>query len=130
MRRPVVLLLFAAVFVGEVMWSAIVPLVPAFAHRFALSPLQSGVLLASASVAILIVSIPAGMLGERLGARRVTLAAMAVLAVADAGQGLAGTFWELLAARTLFGVGFGALWTTGLAWLSEAAREHQARRCR
>ena len=89
----------ARVFVGEAMWSAIVPLVPAFAHRFALSPLQSGVLLASASVAILIVSIPAGMLGERLGARRVTLAAMAVLAVADAGQGLAGTYWELLAAR-------------------------------
>ncbi len=126
MRRPVVLLLFTAVFVGEVMWSAIVPLVPAFAHRFSLSPLQSGVLLASASVAILLVSVPAGMIGERLGARRVTLAALAVLAVADAGQGLAGTFWELLAARTLFGVGFGALWTTGVAWLTEAARDHQS----
>jgi len=125
-RRTVVLLLFTAVFVGEVMWSAIVPLVPAFAHRFGLSPLQSGLLLASASVAILLVSVPAGMLGERFGARRVTLAAMAVLAVADAGQGLAGTFWELLAARTLFGVGFGALWTTGVAWLTEAAREHQS----
>jgi MFS family permease len=126
-RRPVVLLLYCAVFVGEAMWSAIVPLVPAFAHRFALSPLQSGVLLASASVAILIVSIPAGMLGERLGARRVTLMAMAVLAVAEAGQGLAGTYVELLAARTLFGVGFGALWTTGLAWLSEESGERQAR---
>ena len=125
MRRSVVLLLFTTVFVGEVMWSAIVPLVPAFAHRFSLSPLQSGVLLASASVAILLVSVPAGMIGERLGARRVTLAAVAVLAVADAGQGLAGTFWELLAARTLFGVGFGALWTTGVAWLTEAARERQ-----
>jgi MFS family permease len=125
-RRPVVLLLYAAVFVGEAMWSAIVPLVPAFAHRFSLSPLQSGVLLASATVAILLVSVPAGMIGERLGARRVTLAAMAVLALADAGQGLAGTFWELLAARTLFGVGFGALWTTGIAWLSEATGERQA----
>ncbi len=125
MRRPVVLLLYTAVFVGEVMWSAIVPLVPAFAQRFSLSPLQSGVLLASASVAILVVSVPAGMIGERLGARRVTLAAMAVLALADAGQGLAGPFWELLAARTLFGVGFGVLWTTGVAWLTEAARERQ-----
>ncbi|HEY3763683.1 MAG TPA: MFS transporter [Gaiellales bacterium] len=127
MRRPVVLLLYTAVFAGEVMWSAIVPLVPVFAHRFALSPLQSGVLLASASVAILVVSIPAGMLGERMGVRRVTLAAMVVLAAADAGQGLAGTFWELLAARVLFGVGFGVLWTTGLAWLSEATGDNQAR---
>jgi MFS family permease len=58
--------------------------------------------------------------------RRVTLAAMAILAVSDAGQGLAGTFWELLAARVLFGVGFGALWTTGLAWLGEATGERQA----
>jgi MFS family permease len=125
-RRPVVLLLYAAVFVGEAMWSAIVPLVPAFALRFSLSTVQSGLLLASASVAILLVSIPAGIAGERLGMRRVTLAAMAVLAVSDAGQGLAGTFWELLAARVLFGIGFGALWTTGLAWLSEATGERQA----
>jgi len=125
-RRPVVLLLYAAVFVGEAMWSAIVPLVPAFALRFSLSPVQSGLLLASASVAILLVSIPAGIAGERLGMRRVTLAAMAILAVSDAGQGLAGTFWELLAARVLFGVGFGALWTTGLAWLGEATGERQA----
>jgi MFS family permease len=126
-RRPVVLLLYAAVFAGEVMWSAIVPLVPAYAHRFALSPVQSGLLLASASVAILVVSVPAGIVGGRLGVRRVTLAAMAVLVVAAAGQGLAGTFWELLAARTLFGVGFGVLWTTGLAWLSELTGEGESR---
>ena len=126
MRRPVVLLLYAAVFVGEAMWSAIVPLVPAFAHRFSLSPLQSGVLLASASVAILIVSVPAGIAGERVGMRRVTLVAMAILAVSDAGQGLARSFPELLASRLLFGVGFGALWTTGLGWLSEATGERQA----
>ena len=126
MRRPVVLLLYAAVFVCEAMWSAIVPLVPAFALRFSLSPLQSGLLLASASVAILVVSIPAGMAGDRLGMRRVTLAAMVVLAASDAGQGLAGSFWELLAARVAFGVGFGALWTTGLAWLSEATGDRHA----
>ncbi|HEX5250483.1 MAG TPA: MFS transporter [Gaiellales bacterium] len=123
MRRPVVLLLFAAVFVGEAMWSAIIPLVPEYAHRFALSPLESGFLLASASVAILIVSIPAGMVGDRFGVRRVTLVALALIALGDAGQGVASSFWGLVAARTLFGVGFGALWTTGLAWLSEAAGE-------
>jgi len=51
---------------------------------------------------------------------------MVVLAVSDAGQGLAGSFWELLAARVVFGVGFGALWTTGLAWLSEATGDRHA----
>jgi len=111
------------VFVGEAMWSAIIPLVPEYAHRFALSPLESGFLLASASVAILIVSIPAGMVGDRFGVRRVTLVALALIALGDAGQGVASSFLGLVAARTLFGVGFGALWTTGLAWLSEAAGE-------
>jgi predicted MFS family arabinose efflux permease len=120
-------MLYAALFVGEVLWSAIVPLVPAFATRLSLSPLRAGVLLASASVAIVLVSVPAGWLGERLGARRVTLAAIAVIAVADAGQGTATTFWQLVAARTLFGVGFGVLWTTGVAWLSEAAGDRQSR---
>src|SRR5437763_8232626 len=115
-RRPVVLLLYASLFVGEVLWIAIVPLVPAFATRFSLSPLRSGILLASASIAIVLVSVPAGAIGERVGARRVTLAAVAVMVAADAGQGLAGSFWTLVAARTLFGVGFGVLWTTGVAW--------------
>jgi len=124
-RRPVVLLLFASLFVGEAMWNAIIPLIPAYAHRFSLSPVQAGLLLASASVSILIVSAPAGIVADRLGTRRVTLVGMAVLAVSLAGQGLAGAFWELLAARTLFGVGFGALWTAGVAWIGETSGEHE-----
>jgi MFS family permease len=124
-RRPVVLLLFASLFVGEAMWNAIVPLVPAFAHRFSLSPLEAGLLLASGSVAILIVSAPAGIAADRFGSRRVTLAAMALLVVAQAGQGLAGSFWELLAARTLFGVGFGVVWTAGVAWIGETTGERE-----
>ncbi len=126
MRRPVVLLLYMALFVGEVMWSAIVPLVPAFSNRFHLSTFEAGLLLASTSLAILLVSIPAGIVVDRIGARRLTIAAVVVMAVADLGQGLAGSFWVLVAARTLFGAGFGVLWTTGIAWLSEAVGDREA----
>jgi predicted MFS family arabinose efflux permease len=126
MRRPVVLLLYLALFVGEVMWTAIVPLVPAFSQRFGLSAFQAGLLLASTSIAILLVSIPAGIVVDRLGARRMTIAAVAVMAVGDLGQGLAGGFWPLIGARTLFGVGFGVLWTTGIAWLSDAVGDRNA----
>ncbi len=88
-RRPVVVLLFLAIFAGEIMWHAIVPLIPAFSQRFHLSKLEGGVLLSSTSVAILLVSIPAGMLSERFGVRRLTLAGMVVIALADLGQGVA-----------------------------------------
>src|SRR5439155_1753297 len=113
-------------FAGELMWNAIVPLVPAFSQRFGFSKLEGGELLASTSVAILLVSIPAGMLSERYGERRLTLVAMAVMAAADLGQGLAGSFAALLGARALFGLGFGILWTAGVAWLSEASGDRHA----
>ena len=125
-RRPLVVLLFLAIFAGELMWHAIVPLVPAFSQRFGLTKLEGGVLLASTSVAILLVSIPAGMLSERFGVRRLTLVSLAVMAVADLGQGLAGSFTALLGARALFGLGFGILWTAGVAWLSEASGDRHA----
>jgi predicted MFS family arabinose efflux permease len=126
LRKPVVPLLLLTIFAGEAMWNAMVPLVPEYSQRFDLSKLQAGILLGSGSVAILLVSIPAGLLGERIGVRRVTLASVAVIAVADAAQALAGSFWTLLAARALFGLAFGVLWTTGIAWLSQAGGERQS----
>src|SRR5438105_12448986 len=104
MRRPVVAFLYLAILAGEAMWNAIVPLLPAFSERFSLSKVEAGVLLASTSLAILVVSIPAGVMGERFGARRLTLLAVALMAIADLGQGLAGSFAALLAARTTFGI--------------------------
>jgi MFS family permease len=125
-RRPLVVLLFLAIFAGELMWHAIVPLVPAFSQRFGLTKLEGGELLASTSVAILLVSIPAGMLSERFGVRRLTLVSLAVMAAADLGQGMAGSFVALLGARALFGLGFGILWTAGVAWLSEVSGDRHA----
>src|SRR5207244_2222309 len=41
-RRPLVVLLFLAIFAGEIMWHAIVPLIPEFSHRFGLSKFEGG----------------------------------------------------------------------------------------
>jgi predicted MFS family arabinose efflux permease len=125
-RRPAVLLLYLTIFAGEAIWSAIVPLVPEYSQRLSLSTLEAGMLLGCASVAILLVSMPAGLIGERMGVRRVTVAAVALMAVADAGQAAATSFPALLAARTLFGVAFGVLWTAGIAWLTRVAGARQA----
>jgi predicted MFS family arabinose efflux permease len=98
--------------------SAIVPLLPHLSARYGLSASETALLLAVPGLATLAVSVPAGMAADRYGARRVTLAAGGLLCVsclAQAGQSLA----LLMAGRIAFGIAFGVVWTTGVAWLAE-----------
>jgi MFS transporter, ACS family, D-galactonate transporter len=119
--------LYLLVALAELIHWAIVPLIPAFAARFSLSEVQSGALVASTGLATLVVSVPAGMLADRLGARRLTLWAGAAMTIAAFGQALAPTYALLLGARLLFGIGFGIVWTSGLAWLSAVTATRRSR---
>ena len=118
MRR--LLPIYALIFLAEILLQALIPLTPTFTDRFALSKVEAGALLAAASLSSVVVSIPVGLLADRIGARRVTIAAALLLAVSAIGQGLAGGFWLLLVSRASFGVAFGMIWTAGLAWLSDS----------
>ena len=119
--------LYLLVALAELIHWAIVPLIPAFAARFSLSEVQSGALVASTGLATLVVSIPAGMLADRLGARRLTLWAGGSMAIAAFGQALAPSYALLLGARLVFGLGFGIVWTAGLAWLSAVTASRRSR---
>jgi len=66
------------------MWGAAAPLIPEWSQRLDLSSFEAGVLLASASLTIFAVSLPASWLGTRFGSRHVTLAAVGLLVVAIA----------------------------------------------
>src|ERR1700683_484361 len=99
-----------------------VPVMPVYAHRFGLSGFQEGMVLGATGLATLAVSVPAGTLADRLGARRITLAAGLLMAVATAAQACAGSFPALLAARLAFGAGYGVLWTAGPWLVGGAAR--------
>jgi MFS transporter, DHA1 family, multidrug resistance protein len=101
------------------MHSALAPLGPVYAARLHLSGVQVGALFAAASVAMLVVTLPIGVVTDRLGARRLTLAAAALIALSALGQSVARDFWFLLGSRAVFGVGFGAVWTAGIAFLLE-----------
>ncbi len=128
MRRLAALLIYAAIFAGELLWNGFVPLVPGLADQYDLSKVQAGVLLAASSAAILVVSAPAAAVCERIGPRRLTAASTGVIAVSSVWQAYAASFGSLVGARVLFGVGFGIIWVSGLRWLSElaGAREAQA----
>jgi MFS family permease len=100
---------------------ALVPVMPVYARQFGLSGFQQGMVLGATGLAALAVSVPAGTLSDRFGARRITLAAGLLMAAAILAQAVAGGFPALLAARLAFGAGYGVVWTAGLCWLAEAA---------
>jgi MFS family permease len=100
---------------------ALVPVMPVYAHRFGLSGFQQGLVLGATGLATLALSVPAGALSDRFGARRITLVAGLLMAAATFGQALAGSFAALLAARLVFGGGYGIVWTAGLCWLAAGA---------
>src|SRR3989442_453417 len=99
---------------------ALVPVMPVYARRLGLSGFEQGMVLGATGLATLVVSVPAGTLSDRFGARRITLAAGLLMALATAAQALAGDFPALLAARLAFGAGYGMVWTAGLCWLAGA----------
>src|SRR5271169_852515 len=121
MTRAFRLLLYGLILASAAAQFALVPVMPVYAHQLGLSGLQQGLLLGATGLATLAVSVPAGTVSDRFGARRITLAAGLLMTAATLGQALAGSFPALLAARLAFGAGYGVLWTAGLCWLAAPA---------
>jgi hypothetical protein len=116
--RHVLWLVYGLFLVAGVAQAAIVPLLPRLATLYGLSPSATALLLAVPGLATLVVSVPAGLIADRVGARPATIAAgflLGLSCVAQAAPSLAALF----AGRVVFGVAFGIVWTTGVAWLAE-----------
>jgi MFS family permease len=111
---------YALLFLDEIVLLGMVPVAPTYADQLGLTETQTGLLLGAASLAPVVVAIPIGLYADRIGPRRLVLAGAAVLALGSLGQGLTETFWILLVARIVLGVGSAVLWTAGTAWLSDS----------
>jgi MFS family permease len=116
--RQLLWLLYALFFVSGIAQAAIVPLLPRLAGMYDLTPSETALLLALPGLATLAVSVPAGLVADRFGARRATLVAGALMCASCLLQA-APSLALLVAGRIAFGVAFGVVWTTGMAWLSE-----------
>ena len=119
--RRLVLLVGAIVLVDTMFFAAIVPLLPEYSERLALSKASAGVLSASYAVGALVGSLPAGWLAARWGVRPTVLLGLAVLGVSSVVFGFADSVALLDVARFAQGAGGGGLWAGGLAWLMAAA---------
>ena len=121
MRRTL-LALYALILVGEIAWQSLVPLAPGLKESLGLDATRTGILLAATPLAIVAVSLPAGLATDRLGAAWLTVAATIVCGAACVAQGmLSDSYAALIACRITFGLGFAFIWTSGIAWLTDAA---------
>jgi len=127
MSKKLLWSIYGLFFVAGVAQAAIVPLLPRLSAEHGLTPSETGLLLALPGLATLAVSVPAGVAADRLGARRCTLLAGVVLCVSCLAEA-APSLLSLLVGRLLFGVAYGVLWTTGVAWLAELDTEPGAAR--
>lgn len=97
---------------------AVLPLLGLYGRDYHLGAAAVGVLLALPSLGMLLAALPAGVLADRYGVRGVTIAAAGLL-TASSLLCAAGALAPLLVGRALFGVAYGALWTTCPAWLAQ-----------
>src|SRR3954447_13408819 len=120
MRRllPLVATLVA---VDTMLYAALTPLLPRFAHEFGLSKTRAGALVAAYAAGALVGGLPGGLAAVRLGARRAVLVGLTGMGLASVGFALAGSFWTLVAARFVQGMGSAFTWAGAFAWLLAAA---------
>jgi MFS family permease len=104
-------------FLDLAMWLTAVPLIPVWEEELGLSHAQSGLVLGAYGVAVLFLSLPAGHFADRLGPRRLTIAATLLFAATAPLYAFASSFGELLALRVVNGLFSAVSWTAALAWL-------------
>ncbi|HVS85470.1 MAG TPA: MFS transporter [Gaiellaceae bacterium] len=119
--RRLLALVSALVWVDTMLYAALTPLLPRFAHTLGLSKTQAGVLVAGYAAGALVGGLPGGIAAGRFGPRRTVLAGLTLMGLASVGFAFAGEFWTLFGARFAQGLASGFTWAGAFAWLLAAA---------
>ncbi len=108
-----------AIFADSLLYSAVVPVLPAYAREHGASQLAIGVLFASYAVALLLTTPFVGAFSDRVGHRTPVVVGTIGIAVATLAYSMADSYPTLLGARALQGVAAAAVWTSGVALVAE-----------
>lgn len=115
--RRLLFLVCCVVFVETMLYSALVPLLPGYAHEFGLSKTAAGVLVGAYAAGAVLGALPGGIAAAKYGPRRALLFGLAVMGVASLAFGFAGDAWTLGLARLAQGLGGSLAWAGALTWL-------------
>jgi MFS family permease len=119
--RRLLALVSAIIFVDALLFTALTPLVPAYAEEFDLSKTGAGLLVGAYGAGALLGGIPGGIGAARYGPKRAVVAGLVLLSISSFGFALADSALALGAARFVQGVASTATWAGALAWISVAA---------
>jgi MFS family permease len=119
--RRLLLLVSALVWVDTMLYAALTPLLPHFAHTLHLSKSGAGALVGAYAAGCLVGGLPGGAAAARLGPRRAVLVGLTLMGLASLGFAFAHSFDSLAAARFLQGCGSGFTWAGAFSWLLAAA---------
>src|SRR4029453_3918681 len=97
--RPLLLLVCLLVFVETMLYSALVPLLPGYAHEFGLSKTAAGLLVGAYAAGAVLGALPGGIAAARWGPRRALLFGLAIMGLASLAFGFAGNAGSLGLAR-------------------------------
>jgi MFS transporter, DHA1 family, solute carrier family 18 (vesicular amine transporter), member 1/2 len=117
--RRITLAVGVSMFVDASLYLAVIPLLPDYAHRFHLSSLGAGVVIAAYPISVPVVSIGCIALVPLLGAKRIALASAGLMAVSTVIFALAPS--ALVLARFVQGFASGSIWTASMAWVTDNA---------
>ena len=119
--RRLLPLVAALVWVDTMLFAALTPLLPHFAHSLHLSKTGAGALVGAYAAGALVGGLPGGVAAARLGARRAVLTGLTLMGLSSLGFAFAHGFWPLAASRFLQGGASAFTWAGAFAWLLAAA---------
>lgn len=125
MRTRAFWLASAVIFLDEVVFLALVPLLPYYSERFDLTKTETGFLVSAYPLLVLVACLPAGFLCDRRGARPLMIVGTVLLVAATVGFAYADSTWQLFASRAVQGFGSGLTATAGMAIIANSARVGQ-----
>jgi MFS family permease len=98
--RRLLPLAFAIVFVDNLFFAALTPLLPTLTAALGLDKGQAGILVGAYAAGVLIGALPGGLLASRLGVKRTAYAGVGLTAASALAFGLSGTLASLNALPT------------------------------
>jgi len=99
--------------------SIISPVLPQYALSFSIPVALVGWAISAFALARVVTDIPAGLLADRFGRKRIMILGLILIVLSATGAGLAETYAWLIFARVMGGIGSALYMTAGITWVAQ-----------
>jgi len=99
--------------------SIISPVLPQYALSFSIPVALVGWAISAFALARVLTDIPAGLLADRFGRKRIMILGLILIVLSATGAGLADTYAWLIFARVMGGIGSALYMTAGITWVAQ-----------